>query len=463
VGGPVTTVLIEQGRATALTLGPDGTVEATGRGDDLWSAVRDTGAAHDDVIVADVTDTPTAMAIGVIDVLSLQSAKRALGLAGCGVVDSLSINDGLNPDERSRRIVEAAPHVILLAGGTDGGDLLHIEEFAEVIAVALGTLDGVGRPVPGIVYAGNPEARDAVLDILGEGVHHDVDNVRPACERENMASAMVMTGFLAAAAVEAENPDATPPRAWTAGAARSAALHDIARVFENDTLLLHEGPHGAEAISVLGEHWNRVVDPECDFVDAVVRHRALARELSGVPLMRDTSETFVGYVPGRDLLDVKPPTRIIGSGAAFSRLSPGEAAEHLVQVARPRGVVWLSRVVDVDPALLGLAALGGHTVHPDAYARCLADLGLVVSMNGPGWGIRVTLPDGERVVDRGQMTRFPLLEPCTAVLEPLGRGDIGAGPGRPVLRELPALKAGLIVDTRGTSVPPPRRVRILPG
>jgi len=67
--------------------------------------------------------------------------------------------------------------------------------------------------------------------------------------------------------------------------------------------------------------------------------------------MRDTADAFDDYVPGRDLLDVTPPSRILGSGPEFARLSAYAAAERLVDVVRPRGIVTLTRVNDLDLAL----------------------------------------------------------------------------------------------------------------
>jgi hypothetical protein len=459
---PVTTVLVEEGGATALTLDPEGRIAGVGRGEDLWTAVRDTGAPADDVIVADERDVPRGVAIGVIDVLSLQSAERVLRLAGCDVAASLSVNDGLDAVDRIARIVEADPDTILLAGGTDGGDVGHVQEYAEAVAEARGALDDLTRTAPGVVFGGNPDARDAVRRILGADIHHEVDNIRPACERENLAPAVILIGNLAARPVQAERAGSPPPRTWTAGAARSAAVHDLARMSGSGVLLLHEGPDGAEAVSLLGVHWNRVVEPEAGLREAAARHRWLARELSGVALTRDVADAFAEAVPGRDLLDVAPPARIIGSGAAFGALPAHDAADRLVEVVRPRGVVRLTRTNGLDPALLGLAALGGHPVHFDAYDHALSDLALVVSVDGRACDVRVSLPGGEHVVFGGDLERFTVVEPVTAVLEPDRGGDIGLGVGRPALREVPVLPAGLIIDARGTPVPPERRVRILP-
>jgi uncharacterized protein (TIGR01319 family) len=60
---------------------------------------------------------------GIVREMSAASAERAALGAGAIVMDTLSANDKRKPHEQVRRIRELRPDMILLAGGTDGGNV----------------------------------------------------------------------------------------------------------------------------------------------------------------------------------------------------------------------------------------------------------------------------------------------------------------------------------------------------
>jgi uncharacterized protein (TIGR01319 family) len=76
--------------------------------------------------------------------------------------------------------------MILLAGGTDGGDREHVMEFAEIIRSAKPTARlGTQYQLP-LVYAGNKDLRERVKTDMGDFFALDiVDNIRPTLEVEN--------------------------------------------------------------------------------------------------------------------------------------------------------------------------------------------------------------------------------------------------------------------------------------
>lgn len=120
------------------------------------------------------------VAIGFVRELTAEASKRAALGAGAKVIDVFSY--GLGPDDLAR-LKSIDPDVILLAGGTDGGNQTVLLENAQLLAEA-----GLRAPV---VVAGNKKAAhkaakilsDAGIEaILTENVLPQVDvlNVEPA-------------------------------------------------------------------------------------------------------------------------------------------------------------------------------------------------------------------------------------------------------------------------------------------
>lgn len=110
------------------------------------------------------------VAIGLIPDLTVEAAKRAVLGAGAKVVGVYAYQ--LTEDE-IRELEKAAPDIILLAGGTDGGDRENVIRNAEA-------LSGSEVKAP-IIYAGNKAASDEVRKILTAG-HKEVvvtENVMP--------------------------------------------------------------------------------------------------------------------------------------------------------------------------------------------------------------------------------------------------------------------------------------------
>jgi len=130
------------------------------------------------------------MVAGVIKEMTAASAKRAALGAGAIVMDTIASNDGRKAHQRIQRIRELRPDMMLISGGTDGGDTKHVVQIAELVSPA--------KPKPRfgkeyqlpIVYAGNNEAIDNMNTIFQDGFElMIVENLRPVLERENLGPA----------------------------------------------------------------------------------------------------------------------------------------------------------------------------------------------------------------------------------------------------------------------------------
>src|SRR6185436_14607925 len=80
--------------------------------------------------------------------------------------------------------------MILMSGGTDGGDVKRVAEMAEILVAADPRARlGAGYELP-VIYAGNKDAAGVVRDCLERKVALSVvPNLRPTLEHENLRPA----------------------------------------------------------------------------------------------------------------------------------------------------------------------------------------------------------------------------------------------------------------------------------
>ncbi len=127
------------------------------------------------------------MCAGLVAQMTGESAKRAALGAGAIVMDTLATNDGRRDHEKIARIRTLRPDMVLLAGGTDGGDRKKVIALAEIIAAADPKPRlGADYQLP-IIYAGNKDVHKEIAEILAEKTELDItDNLRPTMEKENL-------------------------------------------------------------------------------------------------------------------------------------------------------------------------------------------------------------------------------------------------------------------------------------
>ncbi len=98
------------------------------------------------------------VAVGIVPELTLQAATLAAASAGAKVVGSFAYKlKGADME----RMAALEPDIVLLAGGTEGGDESYVLHNARTLS--LSTMDAA------VVYAGNGAIRDEALAILSEG------------------------------------------------------------------------------------------------------------------------------------------------------------------------------------------------------------------------------------------------------------------------------------------------------
>ena len=126
------------------------------------------------------------MVTGLVKAMSAESAERAALGAGAILMDTLSVDDGRKDYQKVERLRQLRPDIILMSGGTDGGNTERLIEMAEIVRRADPKPRFGDMKLP-IIYAGNQGARTPVGQVLGEAVEVKyVNNLRPSMDREDL-------------------------------------------------------------------------------------------------------------------------------------------------------------------------------------------------------------------------------------------------------------------------------------
>ncbi|MEO5989159.1 MAG: glutamate mutase L [Candidatus Eisenbacteria bacterium] len=157
------------------------------------------------------------MVSGLVLQMTGESAQRAALGAGAIVMDVIALNDGRRPYEKIKRLRQLRPDMILMSGGTDGGDVKRVAEMAELIAAADPKARlGAGYELP-VIYAGNTDAAAIVTACLESRTALSVvPNLRPRLEQENLKPARDAIHELFMEHVMAHAPGYKKLMTWTA-------------------------------------------------------------------------------------------------------------------------------------------------------------------------------------------------------------------------------------------------------
>ena len=240
------------------------------------------------------------MVAGVVRQMTAESAKRAALGAGAIVMDTIAANDQRKPHEQIQRIRELRPDMVLLSGGTDGGDRKKVVELAELIAPAK------PRPRFGseyrlpVIFAGNRDAAPDVERVFRDGFDLSiVPNLRPTLEEENLGPARdrIHDVFLEHVMAHAPGYDkliswADAPIMPTPGAVGDI-LQTIARRRGINALGVDIGGATTDVFSVFGGAFNRTVSANLGMsysISNVCAEATMARILRWVHLPMDERE-----------------------------------------------------------------------------------------------------------------------------------------------------------------------------
>ncbi|MEP6754450.1 MAG: glutamate mutase L [Chthonomonadales bacterium] len=154
---------------------------------------------------------------GLVKKMSAESAQRAALTAGAIVIDTIAIDDGRKEYQKVERLRQLRPDMILVSGGTDGGDTVkHLAEIAEMLVSADPKPRlGIGLNLP-VIFAGNEDAFPAVEALLKDRVAlTHVANLRPTLDRENLLPAREAIHELFLEHVMQQAPGYSKLTSWT--------------------------------------------------------------------------------------------------------------------------------------------------------------------------------------------------------------------------------------------------------
>ena len=469
---------------------------------------------------------------GVVREMSAASAKRAALGAGAIVMETLAANDRRKPHEQIQRIRELRPDMILIAGGTDGGNVRQVVQIAERIAPAKPLPRFGGEYRMPVIFAGNREAAIHVERAFGGEVELSiVDNLRPVLEREHLEPARDRIHDLFLEHVMAHAPGydkliewADAPIMPTPGAVGNI-LETIARQRGINVVGVDIGGATTDVFSVFDDKFNRTVSanlgmsysisnvcaeagmenvlrwvhlpmPERElrnrvknkmirpttipqtleslvFEQAVARealrlaylqHKEFATGLKGVQTQRSVGEAFDQARTSDTLVDNLRLDLLVGSGGVLSHAPRLEqTVAMLIDAFEPEGITQLAKDSIFMMPHLGVLASVNPQAAVEVFERdCLVMLGVCIAPRGKG---RVGTPcfrvevvcdaTGERsvhevVVGEVQRVATPKGQAVRLVVTPARGFDCGAGPGKPVTREIAIVgDCGLILDARG--------------
>lgn len=460
----------------------------------------------DQLVMTFSTSQPLKVVImGLLEDVSLESARRLVNSNHCQIVAEFWINDRRKPSAQIDALVNARPDLVLVAGGTDNGATRSIQKMIDLLAFALQVLPKEDRPL--VIYAGNQALAETVQELLSEYTEVQIaPNIRPHIDHEDLNPAQQVLadavreirirqiGGLQSYSVICSDEPSPSTQAFgrmirflsqinnhqkgVLGIDLGASTTTIAAAREGN-LEMSVTPYGLGAgmKQTLEQNlldtitrWlpihipdgvvrdmlaQKTLFPEMlsDSKEALAVEQAVARQIISTAMSRLPRNLSTGYEP------------ILASGQVLTQSNPGQSLMMLLDSIQPRGVTTF--VLDphgLTPALGAIARFNSTLPVQVIESNAFVNLATVISpVSNAKYGtpilqVRVEYDAGEDlIVDVRQGTLTPLpIQPGQTVkihLRPLR--PLSLDPGR---RDYPRSYriiggiCGAVIDTRGRPI-----------
>jgi uncharacterized protein (TIGR01319 family) len=364
---------------------PDGELLATAQSpttlDDVVRGVLAATAAFPDAPVVACSSAGGGLRLAVVgyeELISAEAGSRAALSAGARVVH---VAAGRLDDAALAALDAVSPDVVLLVGGTDGGEAGVLRHNARALA-------GMDGSVP-IVLAGNAAVRSEVAAVLRNGglPVREADNVLPDIGRLAPESARAAIRAVFLEHVIGGDRLSTDPRLrqWVRAVTPDAVLDGV--------VVLARARAGAETPGVVVlDVGGATTDVYC-VPDPDAEQASLGREAVGVPARRRTVEGDLGVAAS--VADLRR------AAAAEGLAEPGN---HPLDLGTAAATVALRRHLRAEAAYGpggASARSAGLVVLSGGVFRHAADVGAVVErIAADGGGAGSVLAGREVVVDR---------------------------------------------------------------
>lgn len=468
-----------------------------------------------DTFVATISAGPPVkvLILGLLEDVSVESAKELAGSTYTQVMDSISLNDRRNTAERIDTVMRLRPDLILATGGTEGGASQSLLNLLEAVGLACYLMPESQRPP--LLFAGNSELHSHVRSQLeGLTAVSFAPNVRPDLENERLEPAQAALADAFTALRKHKLTGVKDLEAWARGAVMptatafgrlirflslkyssgkgvfgvdlGAGATTVAAGFSGDLSLgvytdlgMGTGVQGVleqaseDAISrwlpiempagyVKEYIYNKTIHPATipTTPEDLAVEGALAREALRAAVFRMRKKSPEKMHAGTDLLPPFEP--IIAAGSVFSNIaSSAHAMLMLLDGLQPVGITTLLVDQHHISSALGAASVINPMLAVQVLDTAFLYLGTVISPIGsakPGTPVlrlkMVYENQHEAVMDvkQGTLEIIPLPPGQTATLHlrPLHRYDVGMkGPGRGGKLRVHGGALGVVIDARG--------------
>jgi uncharacterized protein (TIGR01319 family) len=140
-----------------------------------------------DMMVATMSagDPLKVITVGLLDDVSLKTARHLAETTYASVVNEISLNDHRTPSDRINLITTVRPDLIIMAGGTNGGAIQATLNMLEMVGLASYFIEKNQKPH--VLYVGNEQLHNEVKSSL-ENISnlHLAANIQPVLEEEQL-------------------------------------------------------------------------------------------------------------------------------------------------------------------------------------------------------------------------------------------------------------------------------------
>lgn len=454
--------------------------------------------------------------VGLLDDVSVASVRHLAESTYTKIVEEIRLNDRRKQEDRIDAILRVRPHMILIAGGTDGGATASVNKLLEVVGLASYISPHGYRPE--VLFAGNEELKDEAINSLESITNvYVAPNVRPVSDFEQLEPARQRMVEMFRKMRSYQILGLSEMNAWSGGqllptsTAFGRVVHFMSKFYGAKKGVLGVDV-GASATTIAGAYageltlgvypdlglgqgapsvlktvsindiaqwipqqisagdirdylFNKSVQPASlpATEEDLALEEALARAVLQGAVTKIRERLPKKLATGYNLLPYMDP--ILLAGSVFSNApSPEHAMMMLLDGLQPVGVITALLDQNNIAASVGAAAsynslLAVQVLESDAFLH----LGTVIAPVGnakpgvPVMRIRIKMEDGSEtteVIKFGSLVRLPipLGMKVSLHIQPLQRFSIGTGPGRGGRLDVRGGVLGVIVDARGRPI-----------